>query len=490
MAEDKEMISLLHEEIASTEKEILSEIVKLAQKQDMKGDKGSWKEFLIVHDRKFGAFFSDPSKRSNDILISFLKTFTLVDNLKFFVNRIRRYKNLKEVEQYTKSSSNTGSPQQRLVLLTMEHSQYKERYSFPSHNDGWMVTELGKISKAMKSKRMIAIDCEMVLCEDGTDAVVKVCVVDQNLEVKLDKFVNPNKEVADYRSEITGISAKDLEGCTRSLQDIQKSLKRLLRSGTILVGHTLYNDLQALKIDHLRVIDTSYIFEYLDRPTYSTPSLNDLCKVVLGSEVRKEGEPHNCLEDARAAMKLVLAKLEHGFNDPILIPRKMVSEADLAKLLLHGIPVGVNCQELQKSFPEGSKFEFQPIVKAKGKSYSIYVTFEDNTLACEAYKGIEAEEIKDSNGLPQKLVSLELESAKTISFYVRKMAPDTSTEPALPKKRPAQDESEPYKKQKVTLHQCNHVEEIEKLKLELKQKDEEILSLQKILSAVTRKHGL
>ncbi|KAK1287355.1 Small RNA degrading nuclease 3 [Acorus calamus] len=398
-----------------TNRNVLSDIVKLAQKQDMKGDKGNWKEFLNVHDQKFGAFFSDPSKRSNDILISFLKTFTLVDNLKFFVNRIRRYKILKEVEQYTKSSSNTGSPQQRLVLLTMEHSQYKERYSFPSHNDGWMVTELGKISKAMKSKRMIAIDCEMVLCEDGTDAVVKVCAVDQNLE---------------------------------------KSLKRLLRSGTILVGHTLYNDLQALKIDHLRVIDTSYIFEYLDRPTYSTPSLNDLCKVVLGSEVRKEGEPHNCLEDARAAMKLVLAKLEHGFNDPILIPRKM------------------------------------PIVKAKGKSYSIYVTFEDNTLACEAYKGIEGEEIKDSNGLPQKLVSLELESGKTISFHVRKMTPDTSTEPALPKKRQAQDESEPYKKQKVTLHQCNHVEEIEKLKLELKQKDEEILSLQKILSAVTRKHGL
>lgn len=42
---------------------------------------------------------------------------------------------------------------------------------------------LGKTSTAMKSTHMISIDCEMVLCEDGTEAVVKVCVVDQNLEV-------------------------------------------------------------------------------------------------------------------------------------------------------------------------------------------------------------------------------------------------------------------------------------------------------------------
>lgn len=51
-----------------------------------------------------------------------------------------------------------------------------------------MVTKLGKVSKAMKSKKMIAIDCEMVLCEDGTEAVVKVCAVDNNLEVVLDSF--------------------------------------------------------------------------------------------------------------------------------------------------------------------------------------------------------------------------------------------------------------------------------------------------------------
>lgn len=42
-------------------------------------------------------------------------------------------------------------------------------------------------------------------------------------------------------------------------------------------------------------------------------------QVVLGFPVRKEGEPHNCMNDAQAAMKLVLAKLEHGYDDHIVM---------------------------------------------------------------------------------------------------------------------------------------------------------------------------
>lgn len=48
---------------------------------------------------------------------------------------------------------------------------------------GWIIINLKKKSKLMRSTAMVAIDCEMVLCEDGTEALVKVCVVDHNLEV-------------------------------------------------------------------------------------------------------------------------------------------------------------------------------------------------------------------------------------------------------------------------------------------------------------------
>lgn len=46
---------------------------------------------------------------------------------------------------------------------------------------------------------------------------------------------------------------------------------------------------------------------------------------MLGYEVRKKGDPHNCVDDACAAMKLVLAKLESGFDNPIPLVLEDVS---------------------------------------------------------------------------------------------------------------------------------------------------------------------
>lgn len=46
-----------------------------------------------------------------------------------------------------------------------------------------MVTKLSEKPKNLMSNSMVAIDCEMVLCEDGTEACVKVCVIDRNFEV-------------------------------------------------------------------------------------------------------------------------------------------------------------------------------------------------------------------------------------------------------------------------------------------------------------------
>ncbi|MQM07979.1 hypothetical protein Taro_040824, partial [Colocasia esculenta] len=47
---------------------------------------------------------------------------------------------------------------------------------------GWMVTPLGEVSKLANANSMISLDCEMAFCEDGTDAIIKVCTVDHNLE--------------------------------------------------------------------------------------------------------------------------------------------------------------------------------------------------------------------------------------------------------------------------------------------------------------------
>ncbi|KAG8066478.1 hypothetical protein GUJ93_ZPchr0004g38990 [Zizania palustris] len=271
-------------------------------------------------------------------------------------------------------------------------------------------------------KTMLAVDCEMVLCHDGTEALVRVCVVDNNLEVKLDELVNPLKAVADYRTNITGVSKKDLKGVTCSLVDVQKSLKKLLSKGKILIGHSLSKDLHALKVDYAWVIDTAYIFKYANLLATASASLNSLSKSVLGYAVREEGEPHNCLKDAETAMNLVLAKLKHGFNDPIEVAEKSVPESDMMKLLAHRIPVYLPCQELLKVFSGNPSIDEKIDSRTQGDYYSTCIVFGDIDEVEKAFEELDGQETKDSSGRLQKHVLLKHDDGDVANFYVRKMA--------------------------------------------------------------------
>lgn len=46
---------------------------------------------------------------------------------------------------------------------------------------------------------------------------------------------------------------------------------------------------------------------------------------MLGYELRQKGAPHNCINDATAAMKLVLAKIERGVDNDIPLKQEDVS---------------------------------------------------------------------------------------------------------------------------------------------------------------------
>ncbi|PHT36418.1 Small RNA degrading nuclease 3 [Capsicum baccatum] len=492
--------------LESAKKEVLAEIVKLAQKWEMKGNKGGWKDFLRSYDKKFGVSLSDPSKRSIDVLLAFLKTFT-PDDLKFFDKVFQCHSNRDAVEKLQKSNPESESIEQRLVRLTFEHPQYPTDYSFPSHEKDWLVTRRSKKPKHIQSKAMVAIDCEMVLCQDGTEALVRICAVDRNLEVRLNEFVNPNKPIADYRTEITGITAGDLDGVSCSLADVQTSMKKLLSHGTILIGHSLHNDLRALKIDHAKVIDTSYVFKYQDQPSNRRPSLSNLCKSVLGFELRKTGSPHNCLDDACTAMKLVLAKVEGGVDNIIPLVREEVQETETTKLLVHRIPAAVHSQELHKVIPGDFTVEVKANKKGQADKYTAFVNFKNQHEANEAFDNLEGNQEKDTGGRPQKLISFHLDSGISGSFYVRKMEVNNyskDTEVA-PKKRSFEDEEavEGSKKPRIEDQStelkeagagCNQCEtqskEIERLKKELSHRDEEISNLNKLIVNLVRKQGL
>ncbi|KAK7250993.1 hypothetical protein RIF29_33836 [Crotalaria pallida] len=483
----------MHLKLDSADHQVLVNITKLAQKRGLKGKLGGWKEFLNSYDRKFGDGLSDPAKRPSEVLAAFLKTFENEADLKFFDNIMRHHSNQSMLLKLIDNSHD--SPEQRLVQATLQHPLYPLDYSFSSIDEGWVIINVKKKGKVMRSTAMMAVDCEMVLCEDGTEALVKICVVDQNLEVKLNELVNPNKAVADYRTEITGISSQDLEAVTCSLAKIQKSMKRLLYNGAILVGHSLHNDLRAMKLDYVRVVDTSYIFQ---GSIHRRPSLNSLCKAVLGYEVREKGAPHNCLDDACAAMKLALAKIKHGVDKEFPLVEDPVPESEMVKLLLHKIPTTVNSETLHKVVPGDFTIEMKPSRNSKGKNYSAFAIFKNPQEAHDAYENLRGSESLDSYGHPQKLVEFQLSTGMTSNLFVRKMS---TNEPCntIPSKRALEDDDtvNVSKKPKtnpetpkleedgpISSSKCDtdsHMNEIEALNQRLKQNDLELESLREQL---------
>lgn len=513
------------------DKEILVKIVKFAQALQIKGSKGDWQEFLNIHDSKFGSSYCDPGKKSWDVLAAFVKTFTTKEDLKV-VTRIMRWNKRKLWRSHMKESLDV-SPEQELVCLTYKHPRSERQYSFPSYHEEWLVTKLGKLPNSSSPDRLIAIDCEMVRCEDGSEEVVKVCAVDQNLETLIDLLVKPSKPVANYLTEITGVTAEDLEGVTCNLKAVQKKLKKLLKPNTIVVGHSLHHDLRALKVDHARVIDTAFIFQYQNKPSCYTPSLSKLCEVVLGYDLREEGKPHICLDDAIAAMRLTLSKLDRGLNDPLDMGDLEVNEADFSKLYIHRIPVGTSKDEVQNLFPKKYSAEIQAFSRVKNKHCTTYAVFKTMEDADEAFEILKGELDKDSYGRPQKCVPFRTGGSKkgpNMGIIVRKMqvlkyeAPDSQLDDCksdsilLTRKRPSESidnmctadtEEETLQNNKKIKHdkstnqeilcennlvkECNncvHLKEQERLMKILEQRDAEISDLQRIIAALIRKNGL
>ena len=82
----------------------------------------------------------------------------------------------------------------------------------------------------------------------------------------------------------------------------KEDLQKLLPRDAILVGQSLNSDLNALKMMHPYVIDTSVIYNVTGNRSRKT-KLSVLSTMFLGQDIQKEGRKgHDPEEDARAAM--------------------------------------------------------------------------------------------------------------------------------------------------------------------------------------------
>merc|ERR1740121_2569417 len=99
----------------------------------------------------------------------------------------------------------------------------------------------------------------MVETRSGS-ALARVSLVDADGVTLYDSYVKPGEIILDYRTQFSGITPEVLAGVYETLADVQARLLEILTKDSIIVGHSLENDLSALKLVHNRVVDTALIF--------------------------------------------------------------------------------------------------------------------------------------------------------------------------------------------------------------------------------------
>ena len=204
-----------------------------------------------------------------------------------------------------------------------EAAHLRRKETGQSTDDGWVDTNVANLADADVSeneieqgsvtagRQVISVDCEMCKAENDQLVLTRISLLHWDGTVAMDKLVKPDVTIKDYLTQWSGITAAMLEDVTTTLSDIQKELVELITPRTILVGHSLNSDLNALKLTHPFLIDTGILFPHPRGPPYKQ-SLKWLAQKYLQREVQKGAQGHDSVEDARTCLDLVKQKCEKG----------------------------------------------------------------------------------------------------------------------------------------------------------------------------------
>ncbi len=162
--------------------------------------------------------------------------------------------------------------------------------------------------------RAVVLDCEMAGTASGSGEAILLCVTDYVTgAVLLNRFVSPRERITHMRSSIHGISKSTLDNTISQGQALsgwdgaRSELLKYIDDHTILVGHALQHDLDALRLIHPRVVDPGILSRNAVGIRRMQWGLQTLCSELLGVEIRKnKGGIHDCLEDVLATREVVL----------------------------------------------------------------------------------------------------------------------------------------------------------------------------------------
>lgn len=107
---------------------------------------------------------------------------------------------------------------------------------------------------------LFGLDCEMCRTTIGCNELTRISIVNEQLETVYETLVMPTNKIVDYLTPYSGITPEIMRNATKTLQDVQKEVSAILPPDAILVGQSLNSDLNAMKMMHPYVIDTSVCF--------------------------------------------------------------------------------------------------------------------------------------------------------------------------------------------------------------------------------------
>ncbi|KAK6502782.1 RNA exonuclease 3 [Arthrobotrys musiformis] len=176
-------------------------------------------------------------------------------------------------------------------------------------------------------EKAICMDCEMAYTTKGFEVIRLTATRFPTYETVVDILVQPYGEVLDLNTRFSGVTqeqfdtalpynpsipSKDPKILTRASSPLEarEILFNHIDSSTILIGHSLDNDLKCMRIIHPRVVDTALLYRH--RTPGMRFSLKNLVRIHLGRfiQTNENAQGHDSREDANEAGNLVRKRIQ------------------------------------------------------------------------------------------------------------------------------------------------------------------------------------
>lgn len=83
------------------------------------------------------------------------------------------------------------------------------------------------------------------------------------MKVVYDTLLKPDRPITDYNTKYSGITYEMMKDVTKRLPDVHRELAQYIGSQTVLIGHSLENDLNSLEV-RVSAPQVQYLFMRID----------------------------------------------------------------------------------------------------------------------------------------------------------------------------------------------------------------------------------